>query len=129
MNKKVFELVGFICSCAGCALTMLFSIITCARGTALTEKMIENIEKSQLKISVSLAMIGVIVGLIAAIVGLVFSILSIDRQAGVAGISKFTIAALAVACFTLFYGIITTTTICGYTCKINDSLSVFRSFM
>lgn len=73
-------------------------------------------------------MIGVIVGLIAAIVGLVFSILSIDRQAGVAGISKFTIAALAVACFTLFYGIITTT-ICGYTCKINDSLSVFRSFM
>ncbi len=74
-------------------------------------------------------MIGVIVGLIAAIVGLVFSILSIDRQAGVAGISKFTIAALAVACFALFYGIITTTTICGYTCKINDSLSVFRSFM
>lgn len=111
-TKKIFEWIGFGCSCFGTFLTIIFSIVTCARGG--------NVYLHDYEFGMSKWIIGVILAAIIVIVGIVFSILSIERGTSIANISKITKIALIVAAVGLFWAIVPNATICGYNCVLND---------
>ena len=111
-TKKLFQWLGFGLSCGGCFLTILFSIITCSRGGKIFRK------EGELKLS--LFIIGVVIGVLIAIAGLVLSILSLEKGARLADMSKITMVAMIVACVAIIWAIIPNATICGYNCVVND---------
>ena len=111
-NKQMFQWIGFGCSCLGTFLTIIFSIVTCARGGSVFF--------DEGEFGMSKWIIGVIIAAIITIVGLVFSIVSIERGTGFANISKITKIALIVAAVGLFWAIVPNATICGYNCVLND---------
>ncbi|MBQ3665716.1 MAG: hypothetical protein II919_06390 [Lachnospiraceae bacterium] len=112
-NKKTFALIGLICSCAGAFLTLIFSIVTCARGREASK------DSASLKkmLTMSNWIWGVVVALIITIVGVVFLILSIERGAQM---SKMTMIAILVGCFAILYGVVTNVTICSYNSCFNS---------
>ena len=113
-NKKLFEQIGFYCSCAGCFLTILFSIITCSRGGKVF------IHDGEL--GMSKWIIGVILAAIITIAGIVLSILSIEKGTPISEISKMTKIALIVGAVGIFWAIVPNATICGYNCVFNDKM-------
>ena len=113
-NKKLFSLIGLICSGVGCFLTVLFSIITCSRGYKAMK-----ISFSGIDFKMSNWVIGVVIAVIIAIVGVVFSILSWDRSMPM---EKMTKIAVIVGCVAIVYGIVTNATICSYNCSLNSAV-------
>ena len=111
-TKKIFELVGFGCSCLGCLLTIIFSIVTCARGPEIA------LEDGDFKMS--LWIIGVIIAVIIAIAGLVLSILSMEKGQKM---SKLNMIAIAVSAVAIIWALIPNATLCGYNCALNNKLN------
>lgn len=119
-SKKVLSLIGLGCSCFGCFLTLLFSIITCSRGKAVVKKtFFKAIYKGKYKdakFGTSLFIIFVIIGLIISIAGVVLSILSMEKNTKM---SAIVLVSLIVGGFSILYGVMSNATICGYNCVIN----------
>lgn len=113
-TKTLFSYIGLGCSVLGTLLSIIFSIVTCARGRAAVEKR-GTFKKPMV---VSYAWIGILIGLIICIAGVVLLILSIERGVQM---SKITMIGIIVACTGLVYGFLTLTTICSYTCSFNSS--------
>lgn len=111
-NKKIFQWIGLGCSCGGFLLTIIFSIITCARGFKASTA---NVSADKF-LSMSHWIWGVVAAIIVTIVGLVFTILSIEKGQKLA---KITLVSLAVAVCAIAYGVITNATICTYGCTYN----------
>lgn len=111
--KKIFQWAGLGCSCFGWFLTVIFSIITCARGGAVLE--------GREKFGISLWVIGAILGAIIAVVGLILSVLSIEKGTK---INKFVIVSVIVAVLTVLWVLIPNTTLCSYSCMLNDKLNL-----
>lgn len=112
-TKKIFQWVGFGCSCLGCLLTVIFSIVTCARGGSVLEH--------KDKFAMSLWIIGVIIAVIISIAGIVLSILSIEKGTK---INKIVIISLIVAFVAIIWAILPNATICSYNCVLNDKLGL-----
>lgn len=117
-NKKLFSLIGLICSCAGLVLTILFSIITCSRGYAASCTKVYGKKVFSYKLQLSLFIIGVVIAVIIAIVGIVFSILSIEKGTK---ISKVVMISVAAGAFAVIYALFSNATICSYNCSINSN--------
>lgn len=64
----------------------------------------------------SLLFIGTIIGLIITIAGIVLAILGMEKETS---LFKVTIITLAVGAFAVFYGLISTMTVCSYNCSLN----------
>lgn len=112
-TKKIFEYVGLGCSCLGCLLTIIFSIVTCSRGGAVfwDEK----------EFGMSKWIIGVIIAVIIAIAGLVLSILSMEKGQKM---SKLVMVSIIVSVVAIIYAIIPNGTICSYNCILNDKAGI-----
>lgn len=110
-TKQILGYVGLGCSCLGCLLTFIFSIITCSRAGSIFYK--EN------EFKMSLWIIGVIIAALIAIAGLVLSILSMKKGQKM---SKITMIAIIVAVVAIVYALIPNATICSYNCILNDKL-------
>lgn len=115
-TKKILEWVGFGCSCFGCFLTVIFSIVTCARGG--------KVFMHEAEFRMSKWIIGVILAAIIAIAGAVVSIISIERGTKIREISKITMISLIIAAVAIFWAIVPNATICGYNCVFNDKLGL-----
>src|SRR5574344_1974677 len=105
-TKKIFEFVGFGCACLGFVLSVIFTIVTCARGP----------KASGIHMKMSLWIIGVIIAGCIAVAGLVFSILSKEKGQK---LGKIPSIAVIVATAALLFAIIPNVTICSYNCSWN----------
>lgn len=110
-TKKIFEYAGLGCSCLGCLLTVIFSIVTCSRSPKVSINS---------DFQMSNWIIGVIIAVIIAIVGLVLSILSMEKGQKM---SKLTMISIIVAAVAIVWAIIPNATLCGYNCVLNDKLN------
>lgn len=120
-NKKIFSIVGLVCSCVGLLLTILFSIITCSRGYDASCKKLYGQKVFSYKLHMSLWVIGVIIAVIIAIVGIVLSILSIEKGSK---LSKMVIISIVAGAFAIVYAMFTNVTICSYNCSLNSNKSM-----
>lgn len=112
-TKMLFQWIGFGCSCLGCLLTVIFSIVTCSRGIKVLEH--------EGEFGMSKWIIGVIIAVIIAVAGLVLSILSIEKGTK---INKIVMVSVIVAFVAIIWAIIPNTTICSYNCMLNDKLKL-----
>lgn len=112
-DKKLFELIALGCSCLGCLLSFIFTIVTCSRGPKAS------FSKNSDGYTMSLWIIGVIIAAIIAIAGIVFAILSKEKEQKLGMMAMIAIAVSAVA---LIFAIIPNVTICSYNCCLNDEI-------
>ena len=118
MNKKLFTWIGFGCAVFGCLLTFIFAIVTCANPKIKYDKLkiYGYSTKYPAGFKMSLLFIGTIIGLMITIAGIVLAILGMEKETS---LFKVTIITLAVGAFAVFYGLISTMTVCSYNCSLN----------
>ena len=109
-TKKILTWVGLGCATLGCLLSVIFSIVTCAKGEWTIDTSAKSMSQG-IKVKMSLAFIGTIIGIVLAIVGIVLTIVALEKEGMM---FKVAIISIAVATFAVLYGTISTVTVCSY---------------
>lgn len=117
-TKKILTWVGLGCATLGCLLSVIFSIVTCAKGEWTIDTSAKSMSQG-IKVKMSLAFIGTIIGIVLAIVGIVLTIVALEKEGMM---FKMAIISIAVATFAVLYGTISTVTVCSYGCSINKGV-------